>query len=189
MLSLTSSLKAQDNDDDPVSTYIDVMLSGYAPVKKALKVQNDVTFLGAHYMSDLTIEEKFLVGEHFNEETEKEALIFSKAVVKGNVLHTLSYRKSRRNNFTVGLSDATVVEIVNFTVLYFVSGRRESVVFVKNLQVRSKSCKHIKTVESYETNLRLTELLHVEHKYLVFQNSPSLPGKMCCQLPNLIDRD
>ena len=69
----------------------------------------------------------------------------------------------------MGLSDATVAEIVKFTVLNFVSGRRDSVAFVKKLQVRSQSCNHVRTVESYDTNLRLIELIKLNVNMLFFR--------------------
>ena len=68
IVGLSSSLNVTDGDvnDDPVCTYMDVILSGYTPLKKVLKVQKDVTFLGVHYVRDITIEEQFLVEENFN---------------------------------------------------------------------------------------------------------------------------
>ena len=95
ILAIASSIPGEA-DDDPVLEYVDAVLtcSGCPPLKKSLKICDDVTFLGAHYVRSLTLEEKFLVEEYFSQEVEEEVLIYNKAVVKGNVLYSVNYRRS-----------------------------------------------------------------------------------------------
>lgn len=85
---------------------MDAALTGCPPLKKFLKL-HDVTFLGTQYVRNLTLEEKCLVEEYFKKDVEGEALIFN------NVLYSVNYgRVVKRNNFTVGLADGTIVEIL-----------------------------------------------------------------------------
>ena len=102
--------------DDPVSTYVNSLLSGCTPLKKCLKLHNNITYLGAHYVKPLTLE--FLVEESFDDLVKEEALILCKAVVRGQILYSMSYRKLVRwNNYTVGLNNGSIVEITNFALI------------------------------------------------------------------------
>ncbi len=195
-----ASLIPKTTDDDPVLAYIDAELSGSSLLTKSLKVDDHVTLLGSHYVWKLTIEEKFLAEEHFEAGVEDDALIFSKAVVNGNVLYSTNYRRFvKRNNCTVGLSDNSIVEIINFVVVRLASGKKVIVGFARGLLVGSHwlrrdkdvghCCTHIKLVHGHEETLRLIDLVTVKHKFATILEGCSLPGKMCCQLPNLIDRD
>ena len=197
ILAIASSIPGEA-DDDPVLEYVDAVLSGCPPLKKSLKICDDVTFLGAHYVRSLTLEEKFLVEEYFSQEVEEEVLIYNKAVVKGNVLYSVNYRRSvKRNNFTVGLKDGTIVEIINFVVVKFLFGQRETIAFANNCHVVGQwlrpdsecgsCCSHINVITGREINLRMIKLTMLEHKYAVIEYGYSLPGTMCCRLPNLID--
>lgn len=199
ILNIASSVP-RETDDDPVMIYIDTVFSGRTPLKKALKLEENVTLLGTHYVRGLTLEERYLAEEYFGERVEEEALIYNKAVVKGNILYSLNYRrKIKRNNYTIGLNDMTIVEIVNFVVVKLVTGHRVATAFGKNVISSSQwlrpdsecgsCCSHILIVTGYEANLRMIELSAVEHKYAIIQNGHSIPGTMCCRLTNLIDRD
>jgi hypothetical protein len=195
-----ASLIPKTTDDDPVLAYIDAELSGSSLLTKSLKVDDYVTLLGSHYVWKLSIEEKFLAEEHFEAGVEDDALIFSKAVVNGNVLYSTNYRRFvKRNNCTVGLSDNSIVEIINFVVVRLASGKKVIVGFARGLLVGSHwlrrdkdvghCCTQIKLVHGHEETLRLIDLVTVKHKFATILEGCSLPGKMCCQLPNLIDRD
>ena len=82
-----------------------------------MKLQENITFLGAHYVRNLTLEEKFLAEEYFEEDVQEGALIFTKAVARSNILYSVNYRRLvKRNNFTVELQDGTIIEIVKFVV-------------------------------------------------------------------------
>ena len=55
-------------------------------------------------------------------------------MVKSNVLHSVNYPRSvRRNNFTVGLTDGSIVTIVDFVVVKFSNDERVTVAFAKNI--------------------------------------------------------
>lgn len=199
VLSIASSIP-RVIEDDPVMIYVDAVLSGCIPLKKSMKMEENVTLLGSHYVKDLTLEERFLAEEYFSESIEEEALVFNKAVIKGNILYSTNYRRiAKRNNYTVGLKDGTIVEIVNFVVVMLLTGHRVTIAFGKNVissqrWLRPDSewgscCSHIHIVTEIESNMKVIELSMIEHKYAIIQNGHSIPGTMCCRLPNLIDRD
>ena len=138
--------------------------------------------------------------EQFNEDVDEDALIFSKAVVRGQILYSVNYRRIvKRNNYTVGLSDGSIAEITNFAAVNFKHGERKTIAFAHDVVVnerwlRSDSdcgycCSHIKLVDGHEENLRIIELTNIAHKFAVIESGHLLPGKMLCKLPNLIDRD
>ena len=190
----------RETDDDPVLNYVDEVLSGCIHLKKSCKMDENVTLLGTHYVREMTLEERFLVEEYLGESIEEEALVFSKAVVKGNILYSTNYRRiAKRNNYTVGLKDGAIVEIVNIIVVRLLTCQRVAIAFGKNVissqqwlrpnSERGSCCPHIRIVTDYETNMRVVELSMIEHKYVIIQSGHSIPGTMCCRLPNLIDRD
>ena len=73
-------------------------------------MDENVTLLGTHYVREMTLEERFLAEEYLAESIEEEALVFFKAVVKGNILYSTNYRRiAKRNNYTVGLKDGAIV--------------------------------------------------------------------------------
>ena len=129
-----ASLIPKEVSDDQVLTFVEEVLGGRPTLKKSLKLDDDATLLGAHFIRTLTLEEKFLAEEKFQEDVEEKASIFHKAVVKSNVLHSVNYPRSvRRNNFTVGLTDGSIVTIVDFVVVKFSNDERVTVAFAKNI--------------------------------------------------------
>ena len=200
IVKVAASIPRESDDDDDVLTYVDSQLTGSSPLRKSLKFHDNITLLGAHYSRNLNLEEKFLAEEHFHVDVEDEVLIFSKAVVNGNILYSSNYRRVvKRNNYTVGLSDNSIVEILNFVVVRLVNGQKMIVGFARSLMVArhwmgrdndlGHCCTHIKLIDGFETTLRLVDLTTIVHKYVTIDSGCSLPGKMCCRLPNLIDRD
>jgi hypothetical protein len=199
MFKIASTINRETNDER-VLEFVNELLCGYTSLKKSLKMDGDVTLLGTYYVRNLTLEEKFLADQHFAKDAQNEVSIYHKAVVRGNVLHSMNYpRAVRRNNYTVGLVDGSIVSILNFVVITFSTGQKLSVAFAKDVLIGSHwlrhdsqcgpCCTHIKIITGQETCMRLVELYEVDHKYSIIDNEHGLPGKMCCRLPNLIDRD
>lgn len=116
MYTIANTMSSRELDDDRVLTFVEEVFGGRPALKKSLKVDNDARSLGAHFIRTLTLEEKFLIEEKFEEEMEEKTSIFDKALVKGEVLHSANYpRVVRRNYFTIGQIDCLIVTIVDLS--------------------------------------------------------------------------
>ena len=62
---ICSIVKTTDPLEDKVACFMNEQLNGYAALKKARKMEQNVTFLGASYSRPLTVEERYLVEEFY----------------------------------------------------------------------------------------------------------------------------
>ena len=193
-ISCTSSA----NDADHVfQSFVENQLNGYAPIKKAKKVGNNVNVIGGSYFRELSIEERYLLELKYAYIPSENAVaeFFTKAVVMGNVFHCQNYtRNSRKKNSIVGLKNGNVVELVVFALIE--SGTciafAKSVNYVRHWLYADRECghlcDHIKKVAGMESALEVIELTDICDKYAMIDNY-NATSTFLAKLPNMIDRD
>ena len=92
------------SDSNVVSAFFNAQLNGRLPLKKAKRVSEDITLVGASYYKQLSIEEMYLV-----EECE---VLPNDVCDGGNLFHCEKYnRDSRRKTSLASLCDGTIVEL------------------------------------------------------------------------------
>lgn len=197
----SSSNATEDPVTHKVISFMNEQLNGYAPLKKAKKVEQNVTFLGASYSRPLSVEEKYLVKEFYQRnDVESDGEFFTKAIVNGNVFHCTKYkRQSRRKNYVIGTKDCLTFKLDVFVRIRFeecddfcsVAFGRE--VYLSDALVSYESgcgklCSHIQKVQGTSDALAIVKLDTIQDKFAIIADV-SGEKNLYCKLPNTLDRD
>ena len=184
-----------------VLAFLNAQLNRRLSLKKARRVSDEVTLLGASYYKQLSIEEMYVVDECDalpNGVCEGE--FFTKVVVRGNLFHCEKYsRDSRRKTSVVGLCDGSTVELVVFVLVEelfcFAFGRAltlERLPWLYRETGYGHLCDHVSKVAQIEPALQVVDFGAINDKFAVFPSESEqggLLGSILVRLPNIIDRD
>ena len=183
-----------------IQHFLDRLLHGQVHIQKAESLENDVIMIGVCQLRNLTIQEKYAAEELLDEPVLLAAGFYEKCISKGIVLHSTSYRQTKRVNYYVQLTNGESAVIDSFVNVTTEADQHRSLAFVRYIQFeqsyiagkdrQSGACAgHIKTVQRLEDVIRAVTTVSIIGKYALITNINGHPGRTIAALPNLIERD